>query len=59
MIESQPKNDRNVVAAACLVATELVELWKLGDARIPLLHILSIKKKIILFREELAYVCKK
>ena len=59
VLHSQPKNGRNVDAAAYSVAAELDGLWKLGDARIPLKTVKTIKKMITDFRENLRKICVK
>ena len=37
ILNHQPKNSKNVSSAASQVTTELINLWKFGDSRIPLM----------------------
>ena len=55
----QPKNRRDATSAADTVAVKLMDLWQLGDARIPLLRRRIIQKNIADFRADLAFLCKK
>ena len=59
VLHSQPKNCRDVNAAAITVATELHALWLVGDARIPCNLRDTMKKKIVKFRELLKFLCTK
>ena len=54
---SQLKNARDKGVAAHTVAVELNDLWLLGDARIPLLTMKTMKKKILELRETLNFLC--
>ena len=56
---SQEKNKRSVESAAATVAEELLALWALGDARIPLNAKDTVRNRFVSFREELAYLNKK
>ena len=56
VIFSQDKNNRSIENAAAIVAEELLTLWALGDARIPLNALDTVKKRIISFRKDLAYL---
>lgn len=51
-----PKNKRDAKQAALTVAKELVELWKLGDARIPLFRWQTIQEKILEMHGDLRFI---
>ena len=55
----QPKNRQDNKNVAHLVALELLELWSVGDARIPCQAISNLSKQVANFREELAFLCDK
>ena len=59
VLSKQPRNRKDAGAAAHTVATELENTWKLGDARIPLKATKILKKKVVEFRQDLAYLCTK
>ena len=59
VLHSQPKNNRDGNAVAHSVATELDDLWLLGDARIPRNTVPTIKKKVVDFRDLLGIISKK
>ena len=59
VLNAQPKNRRDKAAAAHTVATKLIDLWKLGDGRIPLLCCKTLQKNILDFRADLAFLCTK
>ena len=56
---AQPKNRQDNKNVAWLVATELSELWKVGDGRIPRKSVSHLMKQIVEFRELLAFLCVK
>ena len=58
VIYSQDKNDRSADSAAATVTKELLDLWELGDARIPLNSKHTIKRRILTFRDDLGYLNK-
>ena len=59
ILYSQPPHRRDSNTAARSVATELDDLWKSGDARIPRKDVKTLIKKIINFREDLKYLSDK
>ena len=58
VLHGQGKNQRSAETAASEVAKELIQLWKLGDGRIPLNQVKTIAKRIFDFRSDLAWLCK-
>ena len=58
VIYSQDKNNRSKESAAAIVTQELLALWALGDARIPLNSSITVKRRILSFRDDLAYLNK-
>ena len=55
----QPKNSRSAKDAATAVTEQLLALWTLGDARIPLNAEDTVKKAILTLREDLAWLNQK
>ena len=59
VLYARPKGKRKGDDAALQVAEELIQLWGVGDARIPLITVYPLKKKINDFRDDLQYLCNK
>ena len=56
VLYGQTANQRNGSDAAYAVATELIDLWKRGDARIPCQFVQAVKTAIVDFRETLTVI---
>ena len=59
ILNSQPANQKDVKYVAYLIAQELDELWRLGDARIPRMQVRHIQNKIMGFYDQLKLLKKK